>query len=110
MKVILMLRGISAEPSHRFRWCSCQLEILRKLNTESTIRKALGELPKTIEETYERILCSIPTDSRPIAHKAFQWLLIKSKIERLETLAQAIYWKMIEILMENRYIEGWQSA
>jgi hypothetical protein len=70
----------------------------------------LGELPKTIEETYERILCSIPTDSRPIAHKAFQWLLIKSKIERLETLAQAIYWKMIEILMENRYIEGWQSA
>ncbi|KAE8443901.1 hypothetical protein EG329_001211, partial [Mollisiaceae sp. DMI_Dod_QoI] len=40
-----------------FRWAFCQLDILKRLNTTPEIRLALTQLPKTLDETYERILC-----------------------------------------------------
>ncbi|KAK0721765.1 hypothetical protein B0T26DRAFT_192499 [Lasiosphaeria miniovina] len=53
-----------------FRWAHCQLLILRKLNQQRAVKRALSELPETLDETYERILCSIPDESKPLAFRA----------------------------------------
>ncbi|KAE9369004.1 hypothetical protein N431DRAFT_415792, partial [Stipitochalara longipes BDJ] len=55
-----------------FRWVSCQLEILGRVNSRPEIQKALKDLPETLEDTYERILTKIPPSNRLIAHKALQ--------------------------------------
>jgi hypothetical protein len=73
-----------------FRWAFCQLDILRKLTTESAIREALGQLPKTLDETYERILISIPAENRLVAHRALQWLAFSPGFAFLKTLAKAV--------------------
>jgi hypothetical protein len=63
----------------RFRWVVCQLDMLRNCVTPHALRKALGSLPKTLDETYERILSNIDesytTDvQRVISYLAFcQW-------------------------------------
>lgn len=64
----------------RFRWVACQLEILGRVNSRPEIRKALRELPATLEDTYERILTKIPPSNRHIAHKALQIIAIHSGI------------------------------
>jgi hypothetical protein len=53
----------------RFRWAFCQLDILKRLHTIPEIRLALTQLPKTLDETYERILCNIPSESRSMVHR-----------------------------------------
>jgi len=59
---------------NRFRWVACQLDILRRLTTEAAIYEALGNLPKTLDETYERILLGIPECNRQFAKRALQWM------------------------------------
>jgi hypothetical protein len=43
----------------KFRWLECQLAILNKLRTEKDIRHALTVLPRTLFESYDRLLESI---------------------------------------------------
>jgi len=47
-----------------FRWVVCQLDILRRLNHQSKIRQALKCLPKTMDETYERIFSYIADEEK----------------------------------------------
>ncbi|KAH7418714.1 hypothetical protein BKA64DRAFT_565057 [Cadophora sp. MPI-SDFR-AT-0126] len=54
-----------------FRWVICQLDILERLKTPSAVTRALHDLPETLDETYERILSSIPTQHRRFARRAF---------------------------------------
>ncbi|KAI9776530.1 MAG: hypothetical protein M1839_009511 [Geoglossum umbratile] len=44
-----------------FRWVDCQLDPLLKCSTQNDVEKALQTLPKTLEDTYDRMLLSIPT-------------------------------------------------
>src|SRR5882724_7924898 len=53
----------------RFRWAFCQLDILKRLHTIPEIRLALTQLPKTLDETYERILCNIPSENQKMVHR-----------------------------------------
>ncbi|KAM7184713.1 hypothetical protein V8F33_012827, partial [Rhypophila sp. PSN 637] len=53
-----------------FRWASCQIEVLSRLHTISDIRKALSDLPRGLDATYERILLSIPEEHKHRAKKA----------------------------------------
>jgi ankyrin repeat protein len=43
----------------RFRWVACQLDEIEKCLTPAALRKTLAGLPKTLNETYERILLGI---------------------------------------------------
>lgn len=46
---------------NRFRWAVCQVDTLQGLKHEhGNIEKALRNLPKTLKETYDRILLAIP--------------------------------------------------
>jgi hypothetical protein len=74
----------------RFRWTFCQLDILERLNSASEIRKALGELPETLDETYERILTNISAKNSKFAHRALQLLAFDSNIIWLSELAEAV--------------------
>jgi hypothetical protein len=74
----------------RFRWAFCQLDVLGRLNSASEIRKALKRLPETLDETYERILNSIPAENCKYAHRALQLLSFDSGIDSLSELAEAV--------------------
>ncbi|KAH7136380.1 hypothetical protein EDB81DRAFT_762066 [Dactylonectria macrodidyma] len=81
-----------------FRWAACQLEILRRLNQPSAIRAALIRLPETLDETYERILCSIPEESKKSAYRALELLCAKGiePIATAENLLEAVFWGDVE--------------
>jgi len=71
----------------RFQWAYCQLEALRRCPLRH-ISSTLKGLPITLDETYERILLSIPERMRKDAHRIFQWLSVSSRPLRVEELAE----------------------
>ena len=73
--------------SHRFRWVFCQLDALRRC-FPSSIRKALYELPISLDETYERTLEGIPKQKSQHAHRLFQCLIAATRPLRVEELAE----------------------
>jgi hypothetical protein len=54
----------------------------------SSIRKALNELPTTLDETYERALDGIPKEKRQHAHRLFQCLVVAIRPLHVEELAE----------------------
>src|SRR6267378_1195440 len=71
----------------RFRWVYCQLDRLRRC-LSGRIRKALDELPITLDETYERTLLDIDEDNWAYAHRLFQCITVASRPLRVEELAE----------------------
>jgi len=57
-----------------FRWAVCQLDILRRLNHQSKIREAIKSLPKTMDETYERIFSYIVDDEKEFVRHTLHWV------------------------------------
>lgn len=53
-----------------FRWAACQLGVLRRLNLEWDVRRALTQLPDTLDETYERMLASIAPENKGLVLRA----------------------------------------
>ncbi|KAI9789761.1 MAG: hypothetical protein M1816_005800 [Peltula sp. TS41687] len=72
-----------------FRWVYCQIEALNGCLTLSDLRQTLRELPKTLDETYERILSSIPERYTARVHAALQWLAVSERPMYLEEVAEA---------------------
>jgi hypothetical protein len=72
-----------------FRWIFCQLDTLRGCIPPS-IRKALDELPITLDGTYERTLQCIPEEQREHGHRLFQCLIAAIRPLRLEALAEML--------------------
>ncbi|KAF8518577.1 hypothetical protein JB92DRAFT_2712247, partial [Gautieria morchelliformis] len=74
-----------------FRWVVCQLDALRKCRSPHELKKALTNLPKTLYETYDRILLDIDEGNRDDALKLLQWLAFSvhkvSLREAVEVLA-----------------------
>jgi ankyrin repeat domain-containing protein 50 len=71
----------------RFRWIHCQLGYLRRC-LPGRIRRALCELPETLDETYERALKDIDKSSWELAHRLLQFVAIASRPLRVEELSQ----------------------
>ena len=65
----------------------CQLETLRWCFPPS-VRLILGELPKTLDETYERTLMGIDQEKQVYANRLFQCLAISTRPLRVEELAE----------------------
>ncbi|KAI0435423.1 hypothetical protein F5Y09DRAFT_327738 [Xylaria sp. FL1042] len=70
-----------------FRWASCQLDELEACRGPQDVRNALANLPKTLDETYARIVANIPHRDRPIAARLLQFLCYS---ERPLTLEEAV--------------------
>jgi hypothetical protein len=91
--------------SDRFRWVFCQLDTLRRC-MPSSIRKALDELPTTLDDTYERALQGIPKEKRHHAHRLFQCLVVAVRPLRAEELAEIFAINFEHDAMCN-IMEGW---
>ncbi|MEJ0106519.1 MAG: NACHT domain-containing protein [Bacteroidota bacterium] len=57
-----------------FRWAVCQLDILRRLHHQSKIREAIKSLPKTMDETYERIFSYIADEEKEFVRHVLHWV------------------------------------
>jgi len=67
----------------------CQLETLRRCLPPS-IRRSLGELPESLDETYERVLREIKKPNRDLAHRLLQCLVVAIRPLRVEELAEVL--------------------
>jgi hypothetical protein len=65
----------------------CQIVYLRGCHP-GRIRRALVELPETLDETYERALREINKANSELAHRLFQSVAVASKPIRVEELAE----------------------
>ena len=75
--------------SNRFRWVFCQLEVLRHC-FPANLRRALEELPKSLDETYKRILNEINNANREHAYRLLQCLTVALRPLRVEELAEVL--------------------
>ena len=75
--------------STRFRWVFCQLETLRR-SVQRNLRGILEKLPKTLDETYERVLKSINEDNREHARRLLHCLAFAIRPLRVEELAEIL--------------------
>ena len=75
--------------SFRFRWVFCQLEVLRHC-FPANLRHTLEELPKSLDETYKRILNEINNANRVHAYRLLQCLTVALRPLRVEELAEVL--------------------
>ena len=71
----------------RFRWVFCQFEVLRRC-LPARIRQALGELPESLDGTYERILQQIDKTNWKFSRRLFQCVAVAPRPLRVEELAE----------------------
>ncbi len=92
----------------RFRWAICQIHVLQRLKPESHIvRNALENLPKTLDETYERIFVAIPDEDRMLVHYALKWIYYSNELHgkniSCSILLQAIERSICDSNPQGRY-------
>ena len=75
--------------SNRFRWVYCQLEALQPC-FPNNLRRMLEELPKSLDETYQRILKEINNANQKQAHQLLQCLAVAHRPLRVEELAEVL--------------------
>ena len=75
--------------ANRFRWVFCQLETLRNCLPQN-VRGVLKELPKSLDDTYERMLKEIGRNNPHQAYRLLQCLTVASRPLRVEELAEVL--------------------
>src|SRR6266404_1873549 len=76
--------------SYRFQWVFCQLETLRHAGVQPDVRAILDGLPRTLDETYERILKNINEKNRRHARRLLHSLAVAVRPLRVEELAEIL--------------------
>ena len=74
----------------RFRWIVCQLDALQKCRTVKEIRTTLCQLPKTLDETYIRILDKIDENDSRRVHDVLQLIAFSRRPLTLGEIVEAI--------------------
>ena len=80
---------VSYHLSSRFRWVVCQLETLRR-SAQRNLRGILERLPKTLDETYERVLKDINEDNIEHARRLLHCLAVAIRPLLVEELAEIL--------------------
>ena len=75
--------------SNRFRWVYCKLDVLRQCH-RNDLRRFLKELPRSLDETYERILKEINDANPKQAHRLLQCLMAAHRPLRVVELADVL--------------------
>ncbi|MCJ1313135.1 hypothetical protein MMC25_006812 [Agyrium rufum] len=74
----------------RFRWVACQLDVLGSCLSPSVLDRTLKSLPRTLDETYERILLKVPEEYQQQAFSALQFLAFSLRPVSLDCIAEVI--------------------
>ncbi|KAH9012843.1 hypothetical protein EDB83DRAFT_2272317, partial [Lactarius deliciosus] len=84
-----VVKNLTEKADGMFRWVFCQLEVLRHC-FPTNLRRILEELPKSLDETYKRILKEINNANREHAYRLLQCLAVASRPLRVEELAEVL--------------------
>ncbi|KAH9012823.1 hypothetical protein EDB83DRAFT_2185507, partial [Lactarius deliciosus] len=84
-----VIENLTEKADGMFRWVFCQLEVLRHC-FPTNLRRILEELPKSLDETYKRILTEINNANREHAWRLLQCLAVASRPLRVEELAEVL--------------------
>lgn len=68
----------------------CQLDVIRECKKIKLLRKALKTLPKTLDETYERILSNIPDDYAEDVRRVLQCLICAFEPLDIQEVAEIV--------------------
>jgi ankyrin repeat protein len=68
----------------------CQLNTLKLCRKESALKESLEQLPRDLDETYDRILQNIELEDSKEAFAALQWLAYSERPLSLNELAEAV--------------------
>ncbi|KAI4645433.1 uncharacterized protein J4E78_009343 [Alternaria triticimaculans] len=71
-----------------FRWAICQLDVIAECRNLAMLRKSLATLPKTLDQTYDRILTAISEDDRVYTIRILQWLTFSARPLSLREVAE----------------------
>lgn len=74
----------------RFRWAFCQLDSLARCRHEAAIEEALASLPLNLNETYQRMIASIPTELEKDAIRLLQFLVHSKRPLKLAEAKEVI--------------------
>lgn len=75
----------------RFRWVYCQIELIKKCKTPTKLQETLRGLPKTLDETYKRIIDAIiDEDEQTSAVRVLQWLCYSQRPLTLSEIVDAL--------------------
>ncbi|KAH9015402.1 hypothetical protein EDB85DRAFT_2295638 [Lactarius pseudohatsudake] len=85
----MVIEKLAEKADGMFRWVYCQLEALRYC-FPANVRRALEELPKSLDDTYERILKEINNANREHSYRLLQCLTVASRPLRVEELAELL--------------------
>ncbi|KAI9432788.1 hypothetical protein H4582DRAFT_2102105 [Lactarius indigo] len=85
----MVIDKLTEKADGMFRWVYCQLEVLRHC-FPTNLRRILEELPKSLDETYKRILKEIDNANRAHAYRLLQCLAVASRPFRVEELADVL--------------------
>ncbi|KAN0133566.1 Ankyrin repeat-containing domain protein [Lactarius tabidus] len=85
----MVVKTLSERADGMFRWVFCQLETLRHCLPQN-IPRALSELPRSLDETYERVLKEIVTANQHHAYRLLQCLTVASRPLRIDELAEIL--------------------
>jgi ankyrin repeat protein len=72
-----------------FRWVDCQLQSLGRCIIPGSARKLLKQLPKTLYETYDRMLDSIPEENQDAVRSVLIFMAYSVRSMTIEELADA---------------------
>ena len=75
---------------NRFRWVACQIDALKNCLDYRALQHALAFLPKTLDETYNRILCTIPPEHKKTATLILQLVAFSERPLKVEEVVDAI--------------------
>ncbi|KAI9437139.1 hypothetical protein H4582DRAFT_1776167, partial [Lactarius indigo] len=84
-----VIETLSERANGMFRWVFCQLETLRNCLPQN-VRSVLKELPKSLDETYERMLKEIGKTNPRQAYRLLQCLTVATRPLRVEELAEVL--------------------
>ncbi|PHH89640.1 hypothetical protein CDD83_5624 [Cordyceps sp. RAO-2017] len=71
-----------------FQYVSCQFEVLRKCPNPTKMSQALDNLPKGLDETYNRILMSVEDEFKGQVFSVLRWLACSKVPLTVEEVAE----------------------
>ncbi|KAL9040259.1 MAG: hypothetical protein Q9214_004559, partial [Letrouitia sp. 1 TL-2023] len=72
-----------------FRWIVCQLDALKRCLKISVLKKTLARLPKTLGESYDRIIVDMRNEYTKEAYFALLWLAFSERPVHIREVAEA---------------------
>ena len=89
-KFISTIYSIVANTVPRFIWVALQLDELAKCSSKAEITKRLSELPKGLDEIYNRILKKIDRNHHADVRTFLQWLAFSKRAMTIAEIAETI--------------------